>query len=1041
MSKAVFPVCMGILMSLAVVSTAAAQTPGEIITVAGNGTAGYSGDGGPATSAELFGPSGVAVDHSGNVYIADYEYNCVRKVTASTGIITTAAGICNQGGYSGDGGPATSASLFGPIFIALDGAGNLYIADAFNQRIRKVTASTGIITTVAGDGTQGFSGDGALAIYAQLNQPWGIGVDNAGNIYFADQNNNRIRKVTASTGVISTIAGTGTASYTGDGGPATSADLDFPSGIAVDASGNVYILVNGGTIIRKVTAATGIIDFYAGNGTYGFSGDEGPAASAVFNQADDLAVDGAGDLYIADTGNNRIRRVNAATHIITTVAGDGYIAPNTLSGGFSGDGGPATSAALNAPDGVVISGSGDMFISDSNNYRVREVFPGGLPGTATNLTVPASPAIYGTTMELTAQVTGTPGGPTPTGTVTFYDAGGIQIIVLGSAPLNSAGTASYFTKTLSAGYHNVYATYHGSASYGVSSSTQSTLNVQYAVAPAPTFYPPAGTYQSRVQVALWDSAGPTGIASLVSIFYTTDGSTPTPTHGTQYNGAITVNSSETIKAIAYAPALANNPSPVSTATYVINLPAESPLPTGEWVWESPLNTTGTSNPCGAYGIGSGGNMGTYGTLGVPAASNTPGSRQSAMNWTDKNDNLWLFGGFGFPATGTCASLNDLWMFNITTLEWTWMGGSSTDPNGYVSGVYGTLGQFAAGNMPGGRSGGVTWKDASGNLWLFGGSGNDSTGASGELNDVWEYNLTTHQWAWMAGSKFVNQRGYFAGFGVFHSGNTPGARSGAVGWTDNSGHFWLFGGYGYDAVSKEDYLSDLWEFNPSTRQWAWMGGSHYADTPGSYGTVGVPSVNTHPGGRSGEVGWVDKSGNFWLFGGYGYAAWGDTTYLNDMWEFNPGTLQWTWTTGYNGPGTAVGVYAIGQPGAYGTLSVPEPGNTPGSRVSPTSWTDKNGNLWLFGGVGFDVYGNGGNDGNFLNDLWEFVPATRLWAWMGGSNTTGLIASVYGQFRVPSAANFPSERWGSSTWTDKTGNLWLFGGEDDALENDLWKYQVP
>ena len=185
-----------------------------------------------------------------------------------------------QGGDSGDGGPATSANLSGPVYIALDGAGNLYIADAFSERIRKVTASTGIITTVAGDGTQGFSGDGGLAIYAQLDGPWGIAVDTPGNIYIADQNNNRIRKVTASTGVISTIAGTGTASYTGDGGPATSADLFSPSGIGVDTSGNVYILVNYGTMIRKVTTATGIIDFYAGNETFGFSGDQGPAAGA-----------------------------------------------------------------------------------------------------------------------------------------------------------------------------------------------------------------------------------------------------------------------------------------------------------------------------------------------------------------------------------------------------------------------------------------------------------------------------------------------------------------------------------------------------------------------------------------------------------------------------------------------------------------------------------------------------------------------------------------------------------------------------------------
>jgi N-acetylneuraminic acid mutarotase len=557
-------------------------------------------------------------------------------------------------------------------------------------------------------------------------------------------------------------------------------------------------------------------------------------------------------------------------------------------------------------------------------------------------------------------------------------------------------------------------------------------------APAPTFYPPAGTYQSRVQVALWDTAGVAGAFSPVRIIYTTDGSTPTPTNGSYYNGAITVDSSETIKAIA-VDVRVTNPSPESTASYVIDLPYAAPLKGGEWAWESPLNSTGTTYPCGLYGLGSGGNLGTYGTLGVAAASNTPGSRRNAMNWTDTNGNLWLFGGFGFFDSGTCASLNDLWMFNVTSLQWTWMGGNSSD--GDVIGVYGTRGQFAAGNMPGSRSGGVTWTDASGNFWLFGGSGNDSTGAGGELNDVWEYNLTTHQWAWMAGSKFVNQRGYFSNFGVFHSGNTPGARYGAVSFTDLSGNLWVFGGFGYDAVSTEDYLSDLWEFNPSMRQWAWMGGSHYADKFGSYGTQGVPSVYNHPGGRWAHAGWVDKSGNFWLLGGYGYAAWGGPGYINDMWEFNPRTLQWTWVTGYNGEATAEGVYGNGQPGAYGTLGVPEPGNTPGGRASASSWTDKGGNLWLFGGTGFDANGQGANKGSSLNDLWEFVPSIRRWAWMGGGNTSGLVDSVYGQFRVPSAANVPSSRRGSSSWTDKSGNLWLFGGEDAAKENDLWKYQLP
>ena len=1042
--KAVFPVCSGILLSLAALSAAAAQAPGEIITLAGNGTASYAGDGGPATQAAINGPLGVVADRSGNVYIADYENNCVRKV-ASSGIITTFAGQCSptEGSfYSGDGGPAASATLFGPANLAVDAAGNLYIADAFNNRIRKVTAATGIITTVAGDGTQGFAGDGGLAIYAQLNSPWGVAIDSSGNLYIADQSNNRIRKVTASNGVITTIAGTGVRDNSGDGGPATSADVDYPFQVAVDASGDVYIAVAPGSNVRKITAANGMIENYAGNGTTGFSGDEGPATSAALN-TEGIALDSAGNLYIADTQNNRIRRVEAATHVISTVAGSGYISPNTQGGGFGGDGGPATSAALNFPQGVFVNAAGDIFISDSNNNRVREVFPGGPAGTATSLTVPASPAIYGT-IELSAEVKGTPGGPTPTGTVTFYDSLA-QTIDLGTATLDSSGTARLSGTKLSGGYHILYAQYNGSGAYGVSSSSSSSLSVVYNTLPAPMFDPPPGTYHSRQQVTLLDTAGRTGIGALVQIYYTTDGSTPSATNGYEYNAAITVSGNETIKAIAVSPALANNPSPVAWGTYTVSLPAEAPLQPGEWAWESGNYSSVAVFPCGLYGIGSGGNAGNYGTLGVPGATNTPGSRISAMNWTDKNGNLWLFGGFGFGGAygGSCFTLNDLWMFNVTTLNWTWMGGASNAPNGFTSGVYGTLGQFAAGNMPGSRSGGVTWTDKDGNLWLFGGAGNDAVGAGGELNDVWEYNVSTHQWAWMAGSKYANQRGYFRDWGVFHSGNTPGARQWSVGWADSDGDFWLFGGDGYDALGTQGQLSDLWKFDVSTRQWAWVGGSHYADKPGTYGTMGVPSDRNHPGGRSGQSGWVDKNGNFWLFGGYGSAGWGDQVYLNDMWEYDPHTFQWTWVSGYDGPGTTTAVFNDGQVGAYGTETVPEPGNTPGSRTYASAWTDKNGNLWLFGGEGFDANGGGNKiDASLLGDLWEFNPSAKMWAWMGGSSTIVIPnASVYGQFRVPTPANLPSGRWGTSTWTDKSGNLWLFGGQDDSKENDLWKYQLP
>ena len=216
------------------------STTGIITTIAGNGIAGYSGDGGLATNAELNNPYGVAVDSNGNIYIADTNNNRIRKVNSTTGIITTIAGN-GTAGYSGDGGLATNAELYYPYGVAVDSNGNIYIADTYNNRIRKVNSTTGIITTIAGNGTAGYSGDGGPATNAQLNYPYGVAVDSSGNIYIADTDNNRIRKVNSTTGIITTIAGNGNPGYSGDGGPATNAELYDPSGVAVDSNGNIYI--------------------------------------------------------------------------------------------------------------------------------------------------------------------------------------------------------------------------------------------------------------------------------------------------------------------------------------------------------------------------------------------------------------------------------------------------------------------------------------------------------------------------------------------------------------------------------------------------------------------------------------------------------------------------------------------------------------------------------------------------------------------------------------------------------------------------------
>ncbi|HEX4996877.1 MAG TPA: FG-GAP-like repeat-containing protein, partial [Terriglobia bacterium] len=334
---------------------------GTVSTFAGSPpySFGFSGDGGPATAARISFAWGLAADSSGDLYIADSNNNRVRKV--SGGIITTVAGS-GISGFQGDGGPATAAKLDYPAGPATDGAGNLYFADSNNNRVRKVSPG-GVISTVAGTGDHGFSGDGGAAISARLANPLGVAVDGVGNLYIVEIND-RIRKVSPD-GVITTVAGTGEIGFNGDGQAATSAQLFHPNGVAVDASGNLYIADTYNHRIRKVTTS-GIISTVAGTGDSGFGGDEGPGAAAQLQWPSAVAVDRSGNVYIADVGNHRIRKVSPEG-IISTFAGTG-------TPGFSGDGGPATLAELTTPSGVAVDSSGILYIAA--NGRIRKVFDG-----------------------------------------------------------------------------------------------------------------------------------------------------------------------------------------------------------------------------------------------------------------------------------------------------------------------------------------------------------------------------------------------------------------------------------------------------------------------------------------------------------------------------------------------------------------------------------------------------------------------------------------------------------------------------------------
>ena len=355
-----------------------ATSPGSVSTIGGDGTAGYGGDGGPATEASIDHPTSVAVGAGGSVFFIDSGNFRVRRIAAD-GTVSTVAGNGTQG-YSGDGGPAVDAQISDANGIAVDAAGSLYIGDSGNNVVRLV-APAGTITTVAGTGSPGFSGDDGAAASAELNFPIGVAIDVSDDLLIADAGNNRIRKVSG--GVITTIAGTGTPGHSGDGGPAVEAELSFPVSVAVDGSGFVYVADAGNTVVR-VIEASGFIFPFAGTGQAGYGGDGGPAPDALLGDPASVSVGPQGEVYIADADNNRIRKVEDG--IITTVAGSGMA-------GDGGDGGGALAAQLNQPWWAAVSSSGELFVADYENHRIRKVIPatGLLQGSVSIHTVDGGP--------------------------------------------------------------------------------------------------------------------------------------------------------------------------------------------------------------------------------------------------------------------------------------------------------------------------------------------------------------------------------------------------------------------------------------------------------------------------------------------------------------------------------------------------------------------------------------------------------------------------------------------------------------------------
>jgi sugar lactone lactonase YvrE len=424
----------------------------------------------PATSIPLILPSAIVFDTAGNLYLADAANHVIHKVDTS-GLITTFAGSGIQG-FSGDNGPATAAQLDSPQGLAVDRANNLYIADTHNHRIRRVDAVTGLIITFAGTGIPGFSGDSAPAARARLDLPIALAVDTQNNLYLADTGNHRIRCILAATGDIITLAGNGTQGFSGDNGLATAASIDSPTGLAVDAADNLYLADTHNHRIRRIAAATGLITTFTGTGIQGFSGDNGPAPSSTLALPHGITLDAANDLYFADTENHRIRRVDATTGLITTVAGTG-------TQGFSGDSGLATAASLDTPLSTALSPASLLTLADTGNQRIRQRNAQAALQTIAGLATPgalslaASNAILYGTGTLTATLATSSAA---TGPVTFLDTFHSTTTTLATLSLTGT-TASLDLSTLSAGLHTIVASYAGDPTHPATQSPAFALTI------------------------------------------------------------------------------------------------------------------------------------------------------------------------------------------------------------------------------------------------------------------------------------------------------------------------------------------------------------------------------------------------------------------------------------------------------------------------------------------------------------------------------------------------------------------------------------
>jgi len=418
--------------------------------------------------------------------------------------------------------------------------------------------------------------------------------------------------------------------------------------------------------------------------------------------------------------------------------------------------------------------------------------------------------------------------------------------------------------------------------------------------------------------------------------------------------------------------------------------------------------------------------GVYGTKGISSSSNKLGGRHSAASWKDNLGNFWLYGGFGYDsAGGTTGILSDLWKYNPSSNEWTWVNGSNAVNE---SPIYGTQGIASPINKPGNKVFSVTCVDANGIFWLYGGG----DGWGGSKNDLWKYDPSTNLWTWMKGDSTWSSVGVYGTKGVANISNTPGARVNSAFQADKSGNLWMFGGNGYDATSSNMELNDVWKYNTTTNEWTWVNGDSLGKQLSIYGSKGVTASTNKPSSRWGMGNWMNNiTDELWIFGGYGQDFTTSTGGLIDLWKYNTVTNEWTWMHGDT---------LINQRSVRGTKRVSSSINKLGVRLLPVSWIDAVGNLWTFGGIAID------NSFGYSSELWKYNVSTNEWTWISGDSLV-FSPAVYGTKGVYDSLNTPEARFRANGWIDNRGDLWLFSGNGwnptyslNLHLGDLWKFKT-